>query len=44
MTRRNNAIATALAVNNPKEIDKVLPAPKPPAPPKEDFVDDRWWE
>jgi len=43
--RRNTAIAFAIAVNAPKELDKVLPAPKgkEEAAPRQDFVQDNWW-
>lgn len=43
MERRNNAIAFAVAFNAPKELDKVLPPPKPLEAPKQDFVQERWW-
>jgi len=45
--RRNNAIAFAVAFNDPKELDNVLPPPKPtPTSTSSDpakFVQDRWW-
>ena len=44
MERRNNAIAFAVAFNSPKELDKVLPPPKPPEPAAPDFVQERWWQ
>lgn len=45
--RRNNAIAFAVAVNTPKDLDKLLPGPPPPETPSEasklGFVEERWW-
>jgi hypothetical protein len=44
--RRNDAIAMAIAFNNPSELDKALPAPaskKPQRAAKSDFVEEQWW-
>ncbi len=46
--RRSNAIAFALAMHSPKDIDKALPAAPSddatPRPEKQEFVETEWWE
>jgi len=37
-----------VAINAPKELDKVLPVPenetdRPERPERQDFVDEQWW-